>query len=65
MMKKRGGKKMSVLAEFIQQNKQKIRRVSDSNSSKKSDGIPVIKKDDPWRDETEWDDHYRELDKDK
>lgn len=63
--KDKEGKKMSVLTDFIQQNKEKIRRLSDVNSPKKINGVPVIGKDDPWRDENEWDDHSRELDKNK
>ena len=51
-------------ADFVNQNKNTIHKVTGSNSIKNHDGDTVISKDDPWRNESEWDQIYWEL-KDK
>ena len=48
-------------ASFVNLNKNVIRKVVDTNSTKNSDGLTVISKDDPWRDESEWDQIDREF----
>jgi hypothetical protein len=42
-------------ADFVNSNKNGIRKAVGSNSTQNSDGLTVISKDDPWRDESEWD----------
>lgn len=51
-------------ADFLNSNKDIVRKVVDSNTVKNNDGLTVISKDDPWRDELEWD-HYDRKIKDK
>ena len=46
---------------FIKQNKEKIYKFADSNTPKNKQGITVIKKDDEWRNEPEWDDLYEDI----
>lgn len=53
---KKGGNDMD-FKDFLIQNKDKIRRLSDSNTVKNSKGEVVITLDDPWRNETIWDDN--------
>ncbi|MED1910779.1 hypothetical protein [Brevibacillus laterosporus] len=48
---------------YVQRNKDKIRRVTESNATRSKDGLVLTSKDDPWRKETEWDDLYREITK--
>lgn len=47
--------------EFLSKNKDLINRIAKSNTIKNDDGLTVISKDDPCREEHEWDDLYREL----
>ena len=42
--------------EFIKQNKEKIRKLAEINTIRNSKGEVVIAKDDPSRNEVEWDD---------
>lgn len=64
-----GGDKMSLpqknvekdFAEFVSKNRDLINRIAKSNTIKNNDGLTVIEKDDPSRDEHEWDDLYKEL----
>lgn len=62
------GKKMQTaikmdtsLAEFIKINQEVIQEIIDSNTVKNSKGLTVVTKDDPWRNETEWDKLAKDL----
>jgi hypothetical protein len=48
---------MLTFAEFVNQNKDKIRIAAKGNTT--------ISKNDPWRNETEWDEMYKDLTKTK
>jgi len=48
-------------AEFLNSNKDLINKIARSNTTKNDAGITVIPKDDPWRDEHDWDEVYKEL----
>lgn len=48
-------------AEFVNKNKDLINRIARSNTTQNDAGVTVIPKDDPWRDEHEWDEMYKEL----
>ncbi|HZK84497.1 MAG TPA: hypothetical protein VFC58_07460 [Desulfosporosinus sp.] len=48
-------------ADFINSNKNVIRKIVGANSTNNRDGLAVITKDDPWRDESEWDQLDRDL----
>ena len=50
--------------DFVCDNREAIHKVVDANTPQNTDGVAIIKKDDPWRKETEWDDLYKKL-KDK
>lgn len=41
-------------SDFVHSNKDAIRKAVDPNSPKNSEGLTVITKGDPWRDESEW-----------
>lgn len=56
-MHNKGVNKMSALAEFVRDNKDIIRKLAEENVVRNSNGDIVIKKDDEWRDEDEWDSH--------
>jgi hypothetical protein len=43
--------------DFLKQNKEKIRKITEENTVRNSKGEVVITKDDSWRNETEWDDN--------
>lgn len=62
MKEKKEDPQMSAYIEFIENNKDVIRKIADSNTKKNQDGLTVIEKDDPWREESEWDDFFKELD---
>lgn len=40
--------------DFLKKNKDKIRKISESNTVRNKEGVCVIGMDDPWRKETEW-----------
>lgn len=46
---------MNNFNDFLEKNKDKIRNLTESNTKRNEDGLPVITKDDPWRQEKEWD----------
>jgi hypothetical protein len=51
----RGKKKasnMDSFNDFLEKNKDKIRKIAESNTKRNQNGVPVITKDDPWRKET-------------
>ncbi|SPF32601.1 hypothetical protein SBF1_1120001 [Candidatus Desulfosporosinus infrequens] len=48
-------------SDFVSQHRDKIQELSNANWPKNSDGEYVITKDDPWRQEHEWDELYKEL----
>jgi len=50
-------------ADFIRTNKNTIRKVVNSNSTKNNDGLTVISKNDPWRNESEWDQLNKDIKK--
>jgi len=52
---------MNALSVFIQQNKNKIKKVSEKNITKNKEGLIVLSKDDEWRNETEWDNFYKDV----
>jgi aspartyl aminopeptidase len=56
---------MTTYIEFIEKNKEKIRKIAEANTKKNQDGLTVISKDDPWRKETEWDKFYQDLKEEK
>lgn len=58
-------KDMVNFTEFLQNNKEKINKIVEANTKRNAEGFPVISKDDPWRKETEWDEHYKCLAKDQ
>jgi hypothetical protein len=47
--------------DFVSQHREQIQTLADKNWKKNSDGNYVIEKDDPWRQEHEWDELYKEL----
>ena len=51
-------------AEFMDKNKDLINKIAQSNTTQNDAGVTVVPKNDPWRDEQEWDELYKEL-KDK
>lgn len=59
--KKKGEDNMEALSVFIQQNKSKIREVSEKNITRNKEGLIVLPKDDEWRNENEWDDFYKDV----
>ncbi|SFM38372.1 hypothetical protein [Pelosinus propionicus] len=61
MCDKRKREKDMNFTDFIEKNKDKIRKVAEANTVRNKKGIPVITKDDPWRNEKEWDITFSEL----
>ena len=59
----KGDDDMLTFTEFLEQNREKIKKVVESNTTKNSQGKPVIPKNDSWRDEIEWDELYKCLKK--
>ena len=53
----------SSFADFIRTNKDVIKKVVSSNTVKNKDGLTVIAKNDPWRNEKEWDQFNKEIKK--
>ena len=53
----------SSFADFIRTNKDVIKKVVSSNTVKNQDGLTVITKNDPWRNEKEWDQLGKEIKK--
>jgi hypothetical protein len=52
---------MDNFKEFILQNKEGLFAAARENTTYNKDGDAVITKDDPWRNETEWDESYKKL----
>lgn len=52
---------MSRLSEYIKANKKEVYSFATKNTSYNSSGQPIIKKNDDWRAEKEWDTMYKEL----
>lgn len=48
------------LKKFIEENKEKIYKIAEDNTKRNKDGLTVLTKDDPWRDEDEWDKMFAE-----
>lgn len=59
--KNKGEDNMDTLSIFIQQNKSKIREVSEKNIIRNKKGMIVLSKNDEWRNENEWDDFYKDV----
>lgn len=57
----KGDVNMGDLSIFIQQNKNKVRRVSEKNVVRNKNNVVVLSKDDEWRSEHEWDDLYKDV----
>jgi hypothetical protein len=55
MRYKKKESQMDDFKEFLEKNKEKISKIIESNTKRNENGIPVITKDDPWRQEKEWD----------
>ena len=53
----------SSFADFIRTNKDVIKKVVSSNTVKNKDGLTVIAKNDPWRNEKVWDQFNKEIKK--
>jgi len=43
---------------FIEMNKERIYKMAENNTPKNMKGIPIITKDDEWRNEDCWDEAY-------
>lgn len=56
---RKGDSNMTNFNDFIKMNKDKIKKLAEANTIRNKEGVPVITKDDPWREETEWEDEYR------
>jgi hypothetical protein len=52
---------MSKFTDFVRDNKEKIYKIAEANTVRNKEGAPVITKDDPWRNESEWDAHFNKL----
>ena len=52
---------MNDFEKFLKENKEKIYALAKQNTKYNEEGQAVLSKDDPWRDETEWDILYKEL----
>lgn len=53
--------KKTSFADFVAEHKEEIRKLSEANWKINSNGQHVILKNDPWRDEHEWDELNEEL----
>jgi len=56
---------MDALTIFIQQNKDKIKRISERNITRSKEGLIVLPKNDEWRDEPKWDDFFKDVENKK
>lgn len=52
---------MSALAQYLEENKELAYKFASENTPCNASGRPVIKKDDEWRDESEWEELFLEL----
>lgn len=57
----KGEEPMSIDTEVIKKHKEAILKIAKANTKKNEDGLTVIEKDDPWRNETEWDELFKEI----
>jgi len=55
----------SLFSDFVSQHGEQIQQLSDANWKKNSDGKYIITKDDSWRQEHEWDELNKELNRKK
>jgi hypothetical protein len=46
---------------FINQNKDKIYKIAESNTKRNNKGLPTISRNDSWFYEDEWDEYFDEL----
>ena len=56
-------KEDTTFADFVNKNKTIIYKIAKANTVVNESGLAVIPKDDPWRDEKEWDEMYEDLKK--
>jgi len=56
-------KEDTIFADFVNKNKDIIYKMAKANTVFNEAGLTVIPKDDPWRDEIEWDEKYKDLKK--
>ena len=52
---------MLILSQYLKENREKVYSFAAENTSYNAGGSPVVRKDDEWRDETEWDELYESL----
>jgi len=52
--------KQTSFKEFVTKNKILIHSIANSNTIKNEDGKTVVPKNDPWRNENEWDTYRRD-----
>lgn len=55
----------TAFADFVKENKNTIRAISNKNTNYNKNGYPTLTKDDNWRKETEWDTYFEEITKDE
>lgn len=55
----------NLFSDFVSQHREQIHKLSDANWDKNSDGKYVIAKDDPWKQEKEWDELNKERNQEK
>ncbi|MHB1406779.1 MAG: hypothetical protein ACYCV0_14470 [Desulfitobacteriaceae bacterium] len=48
-------------SDFITKKRDVINRIVKSNTQKNDAGLTIVPKDDPWREEEEWDAMYKDL----
>lgn len=54
---------MSALAQYLEANKELAYKIASENTPCNASGRPVIKENDEWRDESEWEELFLELSK--
>ncbi|MCM1416856.1 MAG: hypothetical protein NC430_13155 [bacterium] len=54
---------MSVLDQYLEKNKELAYKFASENTPRNASGRPVMKKNDEWRDESEWEELFLELSK--
>lgn len=47
--------------EFMSRNRDKVYEIADQQTAKNKDGVPIITKDDPWKEEGEWDEEKEDV----
>lgn len=52
---------MKNFGDFMKNNRTMLYAAAEKNTRRNAEGHAVITRDDPWFDENEWDEHYKEL----